>query len=534
MKLPLSLYALSLLVVTALWWGLGRPQPMPTLAGESSQTPCLSYAPFRGDESPLVGDIQIEPARIAADLGQLATRTNCIRTYGVNHGTHLVPELAKQAGLKVMLGIWLAPERDRNRKQIDTAIELARRYPEVVSAVVVGNEVLLRGEMTPADIGATIREVKAAVPVPVTYADVPEFWLRHPDLARDVDFVTIHLLPYWEDFPTPVAGAVAHAEATRQKIVAQLPDKEIFIGEIGWPSAGRMREGALPSRVNQARFMHEVMALADREKFGVNLIEAFDQPWKRQREGTVGGYWGLFDAEGRAPKFAWGQPVSNHPYWPGQALLGVLLVTLVFLAAGASAKREGGAEGGATTVAWLGVAAIALVSGTAIGLAVEAMWVESLGLTGWIGSLAWVAVAALAPIAGAAALMGRQGVPPLYRVLGPVPRWPRDRRAVAAGLALAALMVLTIQTALMLVFDPRYVDFPYAQLIGGLVPFLVLALRRQSGSRPLAEKTAATLLALAAGYILLNEGVANWQAVAFCLALAVFALTLASARGEPD
>jgi exo-beta-1,3-glucanase (GH17 family) len=329
-------------VVTALWWGLGRPEPMPGLTGAASGRPCLSYAPFRGDESPLVGDIQIDPARIAADLGQLATRTGCIRTYGVNHGTHLVPELAKQAGLKVMLGIWLAPERDRNRKQIDTAIELARRYPEVVSAVVVGNEVLLRGEMTPADLGATIREVKAAVPVPVTYADVPEFWLRHPDLAQDVDFVTIHLLPYWEDFPTPVAGAVAHAEATRQKIVALLPDKEIFIGEIGWPSAGRMRDGALPSRVSQARFLHEVMALADREKFGVNLIEAFDQPWKRQREGTVGGYWGLFDAEGRAPKFAWGQPVSNHPFWPGQALLGVLLVTLIFLAAGRSARGAGG------------------------------------------------------------------------------------------------------------------------------------------------------------------------------------------------
>ena len=532
MKLPLSLYALSLLVVTALWWGLGRPEPMPTLKGEASQTPCLSYAPFRGDESPLVGDIQIDPARIAADLGQLATRTGCIRTYGVNHGTHLVPELAKQAGLKVMLGIWLAPEPDRNRRQIDTAIDLARRYPEVVSAVVVGNEVLLRGEMTPADLGATIREVKAAVPVPVTYADVPEFWLRHPDLAKDVDFVTIHLLPYWEDFPTPVAGAVAHAEATRQKIVALLPDKEIFIGEIGWPSAGRMRDGATPSRVNQARFLHEVMALADREKFGVNLIEAFDQPWKRQREGTVGGYWGLFDAEGRAPKFAWGQPVSNHPFWPWQALMGVLLVTLIFLAAGWSARRTSGA----TTAAWFGVAAIALVSGTAIGLAVEAMWVESLGLSGWIGSMAWVAVAALAPISGAGALMVRQGVPPLYRVMGPVARWPRDRCAVAAGLALAALVVLTIQTALMLVFDPRYVDFPYAQLIGGLIPFLVLALRRRQGSssRPLAEKTAATILALAAVYILLNEGVANWQAVGFCLALAVLALTLMIARGEPD
>ncbi|MBP6261458.1 MAG: hypothetical protein KA361_03370, partial [Chromatiaceae bacterium] len=112
--------------------------------------------------------------------------------------------------------------------------------------------------------------------------------------------------------------------------------------------------------------------------------------------------------------------------------------------------------------------------------------------------------------------------------------WPRDRRAVAAGLALAALVVLTIQTALMLVFDPRYVDFPYAQLIGGLIPFVVLALRRRQGSRPVAEKTAATILALAAVYILLNEGVANWQAVGFCLALAVLALTLVRARGEPD
>jgi hypothetical protein len=132
------------------------------------------------------------------------------------------------------------------------------------------------------------------------------------------------------------------------------------------------------------------------------------------------------------------------------------------------------------TASWFGVAVIAGVAGTAIGWAVEAMWVESLGLSGWIVSMAWVAVAALAPIAGAAALMGGQGVPPLYRVMGPVARWPRDRRAVAAGLALAALVVLTIQTAMMLVFDPRYVDFPFAQLIGGLVPFVVLALRRQS------------------------------------------------------
>lgn len=563
-KLPLGLYLLSALLITLIWWTLGRPVPMPALSGDKVALPCLSYAPFRGDQSPLVGNVQIERAQIAEDLEHLATRTACIRTYGVNHGTHVVPELAKAAGLKVMLGIWLGADPASNREQIATAIDLARRYPEVLSAVVVGNEVLLRGEMTPPALGATLREVRAAVPaaVPVTYADVPEFWLRHPELAEVVDFITIHLLPYWEDFPTPVAAAVAHAEASRQKILAAFPGKRVFVGEIGWPSAGRMRAGALPSRVNQARFFHEVMALAEREQFGVNLIEAFDQPWKRQREGTVGGYWGLFDATAREAKFAWGRPVANHPFWAWQAGLGILLASLTFLAAAWSARRSCGAKGSP----WLGVAVIALVSGSAIGWAVEAMWVESLGLAGWLRSAGWVAVAALAPVAGAALLLAGQGVPPLYRVLGPTTAWPRDWRALATGLILAGLLVLAIQTALMLVFDPRYVDFPFAGLIGALMPFVVLALipnKEMSASgpsappeptasdetmstgrragvggsasiRPPAEKTAAIILVLAAIYVVLAEGFTNWQALSFCVALGVLALTLLRGRAEPD
>lgn len=356
LMLPLALYGLSILLIALAWWALGRPAPMPALAGDKVALPCLSYAPFRGEQSPLVGNVQIERGQIAEDLAHLATRTACIRTYGVNHGTHVVPELAKEAGLKVMLGIWLGADPASNRQQIDSAIDLARRYPEVLSAVVVGNEVLLRGEMTPPALAAALREVRAAVPVsvPVTYADVPEFWLRHPELANAVDFITIHLLPYWEDFPTPVAAAVAHAEASRQKIVAAFPGRQVFVGEIGWPSAGRMREGALPSRVNQARFFHEVMALAEREQFGVNLIEAFDQPWKRQREGTVGGYWGLFDAEQREAKFAWGQPVTNHPFWVWQAGLGVLLASLTFLAGAWSARASGGKGARRKPRAWPG------------------------------------------------------------------------------------------------------------------------------------------------------------------------------------
>ena len=160
----------------------------------------------------------------------------------------------------------------------------------------VGNEVLLRGEMTTSDLAANIRSVKSRVTVPVTYADVWEFWLRNREVYDAVDFVTIHILPYWEDMPVRAKFAAGHVDDIRKRMAVAFPGKEILIGETGWPSAGRMREGALPSRTNQARVVSEILDLAKREKFRVNLIEAYDQPWKRQLEGTVGGYWGLIDA----------------------------------------------------------------------------------------------------------------------------------------------------------------------------------------------------------------------------------------------
>ena len=169
--------------------------------------------------------------------------------------------------------------------------------------------------------------------MPVTYADVWEFWLRYPDVQSAVDFVTIHVLPYWEDFPIPAANAAAHTAAIRERVAAAFPGKEIVIGEFGWPSAGRMREGARPSPSNQARAILETMALAEREHFRMNVIEAFDQPWKRALEGAVGGYWGIIDRATGAPKFSFDGTVSDHPHWVGQALAGVLL-------AGADVRRR--------------------------------------------------------------------------------------------------------------------------------------------------------------------------------------------------
>ena len=239
-----------------------------------------------------------------------------MRTYSVDFGLDQVPEIAQRHGLKVLLGLWVSSHTDRTQYQISTGVALANRFPDVVRAIIVGNEVLLRGEVSPAMLAETIRGVKSRVKMQVTYADVWEFWLRYRELANVVDFVTIHILPYWEDDPVAARAAADHVDTIRKRVVENFPGKEIVIGEVGWPSAGRMREAALPSPANQARVIADVLERGKRERFRVNVIEAFDQPWKRALEGTVGGHWGLFDDATRQQKFAWGLPVSNHPHWP--------------------------------------------------------------------------------------------------------------------------------------------------------------------------------------------------------------------------
>src|SRR5262249_25909636 len=234
-----------------------------------------------------------------------------------------------------------------------------------------------------------------------------EFWLGNRAVADAVDFITIHILPYWEDIPISADGAAAHVADIRRMVAEAFPGKEILLGEMGWPSAGRMREGALPSPINQARVIEDVLAVAKRDGFHANVIEAFDQPWKRQLEGTVGGHWGLLDGASRAPKFAWGVPLSNHLAWPWQAAAGVLLAAATFLAAGVARGRAARSD----LTQWFGVAAIALVPGVLIGWAIANVPLESLGVGGWIHSLAMLAAALVAPVAGAAALMRRIPMP---------------------------------------------------------------------------------------------------------------------------
>ncbi|MGE0063899.1 MAG: beta-(1-6) glucans synthase [Xanthobacteraceae bacterium] len=525
--LPLALFAATALAIAGFWAWLGAAVPMPQAAGAGEKLYCVSYAPFRGGQSPLVAGTMISAAQIDEDLAHLATMTNCVRVYSVDFGLDQIAGLAQKHGLKVIQGLWLSSKRDKNREQIEGAVTLANRYPQTIIAVVVGNEVLLRGELSADDVAAAMREVKSRVSVPITYADVWEFWLRNRRLADIADFVTIHILPYWEDEPIAAEHAAAHVDSIRARVAKEFPGKEILIGEVGWPSAGRMREGALPSPSNQARVVQEVLAAAKRGNYHANIIEAFDQPWKRALEGTVGGHWGLFFDAGRTAKFKLGMPVSDHPFWIVQAGGGVLFAMLVFGAALFGGRRNG------DMAQWLGVAFCAAAGGALIGWTIENLPLESLGTGGWLRSLVLAATALTAAPLCAVMLMRQTPLPRLSSVLAK-PR-AEDTLTRGAGALMTVTLAVAIVVALGLAFDPRYKDFPFAPLTGAIVPLLAVSLLVPGeGRRGVAELTGGALLAASAAYIVANEGFANWQSLWFCAALAALAVILVRVRGARD
>jgi glucan 1,3-beta-glucosidase len=528
-RTPLALLLMSLGAIAAVWWWLATPIMLARAPIDpNAKLQCVSYAPFRGAQTPLSPTTYVSADQIEEDLKQLVKVTDCVRTYSIENGLDQVPGLAQKVGLKVIQGIWLGSNRFRNLTQISTVVRLTKQYPDTITAVVVGNEVLLRGEMTVNDLAATIRSVKSQVTVPVTYADVWEYWLRNREIYDAVDFVTIHILPYWEDFPIRAKFAAAHVDTIRQQMAVAFPGKEILIGETGWPSEGRMREGALPSRTNQARVVSEILTLAKQENFRVNLIEAYDQPWKRRLEGTAGGYWGLFDSVRREPKYPPGEPISNYPLWKWQMAGGMLMSSLVFAAALLTLRRRPWTP---RLSSWIAVGISATTAGILFGVAADKMYYESYGVAGWLHWGALLAAGILSPLLGTHALMSGRPLPTLLDLLGPRDDKRRPVVTLLLGAALVVSVLIGSETALGFVFDPRYRDFPFASLTMAVVPFATLMLnRRQAGPRPMAEAVFAGLLAMSALLILFNEGKDNWQSLWTCAIYFLFAITLWRAR----
>ena len=325
--------AIVVLVVVALanvaaWALLNRPASERPWSGVISG---VSYSPYQVDQDPMDG-VHPSVADMEGDMKLLAGQVASVRTYSSTSGAEQIAGLARRYGLPVMAGAWIQGKPDVDEPEIAGLIRVARSNPNV-TRVIVGNEAIMRTDVTVEQAIAYIKRVKKQVNVPVSTAEPWHTFLKNPELVEAVDFIAVHLLPYWED--VPMDKALEYALFRYDELRKKYPNKHIVIAEVGWPSNGPWRHSAEASLINQAKFIRTFLNVAAERHFDYYIMEAFDQPWKRTLEGTAGTAWGIWDVY-RQPKFPMSGEILENANWPmlcGASILFAMLPILWFIRA---------------------------------------------------------------------------------------------------------------------------------------------------------------------------------------------------------
>lgn len=497
------------------WHWMGTPVSLPDVPGNRLQ--CLSYTPF---EPKLIGYNPqgiVSAERIEADMAALATLTGCIRIYSALDPARDIVQAAQRHGIKVLLGAWIGgrSQARQNRQQIDQAIALATRYPDTVSAIVAGNEVLLRREMTGPQLASLIRSIKARSPVPVAYADVDHFIKVNPQVVAAIDLALIHILPYWNDPVAPgIEEVLPYVERRIAEFRALYPGAAIMIGETGWPSAGRRRGRAQPSLVNEARYVRMFASRAETLGLRYNLIEAIDQPWKRVPEGTVGGYWGVLD-QFRVQKFPLSGPVSEWPRWRAAWAVSFALAAAVLLA-GVRCRDFSWAT-------WPGLTLLGLALGIGMPLQWHFVATTSQTLAGWSVRLAGMALGV-----GSAALLARRlcgfawpggcALAQCCRALGSANGGNRPAR-LGLTLVHTATLIAAAYVSINLALAPRHLDIPTVLFTLPAIAVAAAALADRTGVDRREEALLGVTIPVCGLLQFEESNPATWTWAAVCLLL---------------
>ncbi|MFI3185198.1 MAG: glycosyltransferase [Methylococcaceae bacterium] len=334
-----SVIALALIVMInfSIWSYVNNPlQVQPW----TKTTMGVTFDPMRKQDTQTSNTFPSE-TDIDHDLSLLANKVHAVRTYSVLKGLDKVPELAAKHNLNTTVGAWIDDNLEKNRQEIETLIKVSRQNNSNIVRVMIGNEVMLRRNISEDALIEYIREVKKNTWRPVSTSETWDMWLAHPKLVDEVDFIGVHILPYWEGIAAE--DAVDYVFDRYHALQKAYPNKPIVITEVGWPSDGQPFKHATASVSNQARFLREFLNRADVEKVTYYIVEAFDQPWKMSLEGSAGAYWGIFNAD-RQPKYPMDGDVIAMPTWEhwatGAAVFSVVLMGL-FLFTRSSLKLPG-------------------------------------------------------------------------------------------------------------------------------------------------------------------------------------------------
>ncbi|KJV06166.1 exo-beta-1,3-glucanase [Methylocucumis oryzae] len=421
----------------------------------------LSYAPFREGQSPMDGKFPSKQ-EIEQDLHLLSKQTHSIRTYASAEGTMPeIPALARKYGLTMIQGAWLGGIKKGNELEINELIRSANANPDVVKRVIVGNEVLLRGDLKPEALIEYIRAVKREVKQPVSYADVWSMYMKYPELIKEVDYITIHILPYWEDEPIAVEVAPKHIEKIYQHVQKEAesiaPNKPILIGESGWPSAGKQRGWAVPSVINEAKFIRGLIQVANANQFDYNIVEAINQPWKSELEGVVGANWGLLSVD-REQVFPLTGLVYEDPDW----LINIAPALVIFLLLAVAMRQALYPLPDWQAVLWLVLVQVLLVAWVKQS---QFLWVTS--YSDWQRGFA-VLVSLISLAMAAVALYRSYQVLTGAAVNAELAKYFQSMYLLAIGFAIYKTLCLAI--------NGRYISYPtvtYLLLVGGMLSLML-------------------------------------------------------------
>lgn len=293
----------------------------------------VCFSPYRDGESP-TGRLPSDE-EILVDLQLVAPYWQLLLTYDANPVAERTLALIRQhhLPLRLLLGAWIsAPigegSRAANQQQTDTAIRLANAYPDIVLAVVVGNETCVDWSdhrMKPADLIPWIRRVRTAIKQPVTTADDFNFWNKPESnaVAAEIDFINLHAYPLWNG--RQVEEAMAWAGGVYDDICRQHPGLPVIYGEIGWAtqhdatntrpgSEGTLMKGEVSVRAQEV-YLRQHYDWIKQRQVPVVLFEAFDENWKGGGDSTPATvaekHWGVFTAD-RKPKVSFAAIIRDY------------------------------------------------------------------------------------------------------------------------------------------------------------------------------------------------------------------------------
>ncbi|MEE2526849.1 glycosyl hydrolase family 17 protein [Hyphobacterium sp. HN65] len=255
----------------------------------------VAFSPYTDGQD---NSSEVTEGQIRARMSMLAPYTRWVRTFSCTRGNELAPAVATELGLKTMVGAWIDADLENNEIELANSIAIAKRGDAGILAI--GNEVMLREELTEDQLIAYIEKAKAEVDIPVGYVDAYFLFEKHPRVAEACDVLLVNCYPFWEGYPIEHAHIYMREMYRRAQRVAN--GKKVIIAETGWPNVGTRDRGAEPSRINAMKYFIDAVEWTGEEGIELFYFAGFDEAWKVAKEGDVGAFWGLWDKDGK-PKY---------------------------------------------------------------------------------------------------------------------------------------------------------------------------------------------------------------------------------------